>query len=315
MIRYLFRRAGQAVAVLWIVTSATFVLIHLAPGGPAVLSDPKLTPVERAAIERHLGIDRPLAEQYLVWHRNLLRGDLGRSFLYQRPAGATVLARVPNTLLLAGLALAVGLALALPLGVRAGRRPDGPLARIADLGSFVALAIPPFWFGIVLILVFAATLRLLPAGGAATPGLEGSLLDRLRHLILPVAVLALPISSELFRFARSAVREALRAPHVAPALARGLAERLAVRRHVVRNALLPVATIVGLQAPLLAGGAAITETVFAWPGMGRLGVEAAIGRDYPVVMAITLLVALVVVSVNLALDLAYRWIDPRFGER
>ena len=297
--------------VIWIVTSATFLLIHLAPGGPSILADPKLSPVERREVERRLGLDRPLPVQYLTWHRNLLRGDLGRSYLYQTPAGRTALARVPDTVLLAGIALLVSLAVAVPVGVYAGRRPGSPADRLLGLGSFAALSVPTFWFGIMLIILFGALWHLLPAGGISTPGLEGSIADRLRHLLLPVVVLALPVTAELTRYVRSGVAAATSAPHVAAARARSLPESAVTRRHVLRNALLPLVTMVGIQAPMLAGGAAITETVFSWPGMGRLGVEAALGRDYPVVMAVTLAVAAAVVVINIALDLVYYRVDPR----
>ena len=312
--RFVLRRLLQGLAVLWIVTTATFVLLHLAPGGPAILADPKLSPVERQAIEHRLGLDRPLPVQYLAWHRNLLRGDLGKSYLYQTPAGRTVLERVPNTVLLAGLALALSLAVALPLGSYAGRRPGRLADRLLGLASFTALSLPTFWFGIVLIILFAALWHLLPAGGMTTPGLEGSLADRARHLVLPVLVLALPGTAELLRYVRSSVAAAAAAPHVTAARARGIGEAAVARRHILRNALLPVVTVIGLQAPLLVSGAAITETIFSWPGMGRLGVEAALGRDYPVVMAITLTVAAAVILINLLLDLLYPLVDPRIRD-
>lgn len=311
MIRFVVQRVLQGLVVLWIVTTTTFVLIRLAPGGPGILADPKLSPTERRAIEERLGLDQPLPVQYLAWHRNLLRGDLGRSYLYQTPAASTVLQRVPNTLLLAGLALVLSLLLAIPLGVYAGRRTGSSADRGLEIASFVVLSLPPFWFGIVLIILFAALWHILPAGGATTPGLEGSLADRIRHLVLPVTVLALPGTAELLRYVRSSVWGATGAPHVVTARAKGLRERHLVRRHILRNALLPVVTVVGLQAPMLVGGAAITETIFSWPGMGRLGVEAALGRDYPVVMAITLTVAVAVIGVNLLLDVVYHWADPR----
>ncbi|HEY9382576.1 MAG TPA: ABC transporter permease [Gemmatimonadales bacterium] len=312
--RFVLRRLLQGLAVLWIVTTSTFILLHLAPGGPAILADPKLSPVERQAIEHRLGLDRPPAAQYVAWHRNMLRGDLGKSYLYQTPAGRTVLQRVPNTMLLAGLALALSLAVALPLGTWAGRHPGGPADRLLGLASFTALSLPTFWFGIVLIILFAALWHLLPAGGMATPGLEGSLADRARHLVLPVLVLALPGTAELLRYVRSSVATASAAPHVTAARARGIGERAVSRRHILRNALLPVVTVIGLQAPLLVSGAAITETIFSWPGMGRLGVEAALGRDYPVVMAITLAVASAVILINLLLDLVYPLVDPRIRD-
>jgi peptide/nickel transport system permease protein len=276
-----------------------------------MLADPKLGPVERAAIEERLGLDLPLPAQYLAWHRNLLKGDLGQSYLYQTPASSTVLERVPNTLMLAGTALLVSILISLPLGIHAGLRPGGFADRVLEVASFAALSLPTFWYGIILIIPFAALWHLLPAGGIATPGLEGSLVDRIRHLILPVAVLSLPLTAELLRYVRSGIASGARAPHLPLARSKGLSERQVVRRHLLRNALLPLVTVLGLQAPLLVGGAAITETVFSWPGMGRLGVEAALGRDYPVVMATTLVVAAGVVAVNIALDLIYRWIDPR----
>ena len=311
MLRFAARRLAQSLVVLWIVTTSTFVLIRLAPGGPSILADPKLSPVERQAIEARLGLDRPLAEQYLHWHLNLVRGDLGRSFLYQTPAAGTVLARVPNTLLLVGLAIALSLAVAVPLGVFTGLRVGSLADRSLSVLTFAALSVPPFWFGIVLIILFAALWHLLPAGGAATPGLEASLGDRLRHLVLPVIVLALPVTAEMLRYVRSSVATASGLPHIAAARARGASEAAIVRHHVLRNALVPLLTVIGLQAPILAGGAAITETIFSWPGMGRLGVEAALGRDYPLVMAITVVVAAGVIGVNVVVDLVYRWADPR----
>lgn len=311
-LRFLVGRIMQGLVVLWIVTSASFLLIHLAPGGPSILADPKLAPAEREAIEHRLGLDRPIAAQYVAWHRNLLRGDLGRSYLYETPAFPTVLARLPNTLLLAGLALLVSLALAIPLGVRSGLRPGGAADRLLSGFSFVAISVPPFWLGIVLILCFAALWHLLPAGGMSSSTGSSSPGETLRHLILPVTALALPGAAEFLRFVRAGTATAATAPHVPAATARGVPQRKVVRRHVLRDALLPLLTVIGLQAPMLVGGAAITETVFSWPGLGRLGVEAALSRDYPVVMALTVAVAGTVVLINVLLDLAYHWADPRF---
>lgn len=307
----LLRRLLLGCLVLWLVTTATFLLIHAAPGGPAVLADPKLSAVERAAIEAHLGLDQPLAVRYLRWHRNLLAGDLGRSFLYQTPAFATVVGRLPNTLVLVSAGMLLSLLIAVPVGIAAGRRPGAPFDRVVSLINFTSLAIPPFWLAIVAILALAVRWRLLPAGGMGPPGEPSDLAERLRHLIMPAVILALPLSAELIRFLRNSVADGIGAPHVVPARARGLSAGRVTARHVTRNALLPMITALGLQVPLLVGGAAITETVFSWPGMGRLGVEAALGRDYPLVMAITLVVAVAVVVTNLALDLLYGWLDPR----
>jgi peptide/nickel transport system permease protein len=311
MIGWLLRRLAAAIVVLWLVTTTTFVLIHAAPGGPAVLADPKLSEVERRAIEQRLGIDQSLPVQYLRWHGRLARGDLGTSFLYQTPTLTTVLDRLPNTVVLVSCALLVSLAIGLPLGLYVGRRPGTPVDRAVAIVNFTALAIPPFWFGILAILLVAVRWRLLPAGGMVTPGTPDTILDQVRHLVLPAMVLALPLSAELIRFFRGSVAAVAGAGHVQPAWARGLSRLQVLRRHVARNALLPVVAVLGVQVPILIGGAAITETVFAWPGMGRLGVEAALGRDYPLVMTITLIVAAGVVATNLALDAIYRWVDPR----
>ncbi len=314
MIR-LVGRLAQGILVLWVVVTATFLLMQAAPGGPAILADPKLTAVERAAIESRLGLDQPVSVQYLRWHARLLTGDLGTSFLYQTPTLATVLGRLPNTLILVGAALLLGILVAVPVGLAVGHRPGGPLDRLVGLVNFTALAIPPFWFGIVAIMMLAARWRLFPAGGMMTPGAPADLSDRLRHLVLPAAVLALPVSAELIRYLRNAVAATLQASHLTPARARGLSPARLVGQHVLRNALLPLLTAIGLQVPLLVGGAAVTETVFAWPGMGRLGVEAALGRDYPLVMGITLVVATAVVVANLGLDLLAGWADPRIRSR
>ena len=308
---FLLRRLLQGLLVLWLVTTATFLLIHAAPGGPAILADPKLSPVERQAIEARLGVDQPLATQYVRWHARLIRGDLGRSFLYQTPTLATVVSRLPNTLMLVAVALLVSLLIAVPVGLAVGTRPGSRFDRLVGVINFTSLAIPPFWFGIVAILLVAARWRLLPAGGMVTPGQNADLFDRLAHLILPAAVLALPLSAELIRFLRATVAAGTSASHVGPAAARGLSAGTVLRRHVARNALVPLLTVLGLQIPLLVGGAAVTETVFAWPGMGRLSVEAALGRDYPLVMTIALVVAATVVTANLLLDIAYGWADPR----
>lgn len=314
MLALLGRRLVHGALVLWVVTTATFLLLHAAPGGPAVLADPKLTVVEREAIERQLGLDQPLVTQYFRWHANLLRGELGRSFLYQTPTVDTVLARLPLTLLLVATAMLASVALALPIGARVGRHPGGPVDRIVTVLSFTSLALPTFWLGIVAILLFAARWRLLPAGGAVTPG-DGSLVDRLRHLVLPALVLTVPIAAELIRFVRSGVGAAMDASHLRPVEARGVRPERLWRQHVVRNALLPLLTSLGLQVPLLVGGAAVTESVFGWPGVGRLSVEAALGRDYPLVMGIAVIVATAVVLANLLLDLLYGWADPRIRIR
>ena len=311
MTPFLLRRLLHALTVVFLVTTVTFVIVHAAPGGPALLADPKLGPAERAEIEARLGLDRPLPVQYATWIGSVVRGDLGRSFLYQTPNVETNLQRLPNTLLLAGSALVLTLVLALPLGLFAAAGPGSVADRVLATFSFVSMAIPTFWLAIAVIFIFAVVLRVLPAGGAATLGREGSIGDRLSHLLLPAVVLSAASAAELFRYMRSSTRTVLSQPFVRTATAKGVRAGAVRWRHAARNALLPVITVIGLQLPRLVGGAAITETVFAWPGMGRLGVEAALGRDYPLVMAITLFVAAGVALVNIVVDLCYVWADPR----
>lgn len=311
MSRFLLRRLGHAATVILVVCTATFALVHLAPGGPALLADPKLSVEEQQAIAQRLGLDRPLPEQYARWLAAAARGDLGQSFLYQAPTLETILARLPNTALLAGAALALSLLAGVPLGLLCAARPGGVLDRTLSGAAFLAMAIPTFWLAIGAIFVFAIVFQVLPAGGAATVGTDPSFIDRVRHLVLPATVLAAVTTAELLRYTRSAARTAFDQPFVRMARAKGTGDRRVHWHHVLRNTLVPVVTAIGIQLPRLVGGAAITESVFAWPGMGRLGVQAALGRDYPLVMGITLIVSVAVVTINIAIDLVYAWIDPR----
>jgi peptide/nickel transport system permease protein len=308
---FLLRRALHALTVIFVVCTVTFLLVHLAPGGPAVLADPKLSLEEQAAIEERLGLDQPLPAQYGMWMARVARGDLGRSFLYEVPNRRAIAERLPNTALLAGTALLLAVVLAIPLGLWSAMRRGGPLDRVVSGFAFVAMAVPTFWLAIGAIFLFAIALPLFPAGGASTAGSAGGIADRLRHLVMPAVVLAAVTTAELLRYMRSSAQTALQQPFVRVAKAKGLRQRAVAWRHVLRAALIPVVTALGIQLPRLVGGAAITETVFAWPGIGRLGVQAALGRDYPLVMAITLFVSAAVVVVNLLMDVVYLWIDPR----
>jgi peptide/nickel transport system permease protein len=308
---FLLRRLLHALTVVFVVCTATFVLVHLAPGGPAVLADPKLTLEEQAAIEERLGLDRPIAAQYGIWIARVAQGDLGESFLYEVPNRRAILERLPNTALLAGTALLLSVILAIPLGLWSALRRGGLVDRVVSGVAFVAMAVPTFWLAILAIFLFAIAIPVFPAGGATAAGESGGFIDRVRHLVMPACVLAAVTTAELLRYMRSSAQTALQQPFVRVAKAKGLRERTVAWRHVLRTALIPVVTALGIQFPRLVGGAAITETVFAWPGLGRLGVQAALGRDYPLVMAITLFISAAVVTVNLLMDLVYLWIDPR----
>ena len=311
---YVLRRLGFAALMLVGVSLILFVVMRLAPGGPeAVLIGGEFSADAAAQIRQRLGLDRPLALQYASWAAAAARGDLGRSFKTGDPGGALLADRLGPTLQLTGGALLLALLVALPLGVLAAVRRG----TIWDtLGSAVALfgvSFPSFWLGIMLILLFSEALPWLPPSGLAEYGREGDLASRLRHAVLPTLTLGLIQMAAVMRFTRSSLLEALRQDYVRTARAKGVAERRVVWRHALRNALIPFVTVVGLSLPTLVGGAVLTETVFAWPGIGRLAVGAVFERDYPVIMGVNLVVAAVVISANLLTDLAYTLIDPRIS--
>ncbi len=314
MIPFLVRRLGHGLFVLLLVSTVTFAIMMAAPGGPSLLADPKLSTAERAAIEERLGLDKPASVQYVRWLGRAVRGDFGASFLYQTSSLATIGSRLPQTLLLAGTALLLTIGIGIPLGMAAAARPGSLLDRLVTTSSGVALAVPAFWSGLMLILVFAVWARVLPAGGAVTEGESLGIIDRARHLLLPALVLAAAGCAEVVRYTRSAARTTLALPFMQNARARGLSARRILWRHGLRHALLSVISVIGLQLPRLVGGAAITETVFSWPGMGRLGVEAALGRDYPLVMAVTIVVSTGVVIASILADATQMLMDPRLRE-
>ncbi len=311
MIPFLARRLGQGIIVLLLVSVVTFSIMMAAPGGPSLLADPKLSVAERAEVEQRLGLDQPPVVQYARWLGRAVRGDLGSSFLYQTSSITTIGSRLPQTLLLAGAALVISILVGIPLGMLTAARAGGVLDRIVTIICGIALAVPVFWSGLMLLLVFAVWAHLLPAGGAVTEGGDVGLADRARHLLLPAIVLAAGGCAELVRYTRSAALTTLALPFVQTARARGLSPRRLLWRHALRYASATVVSVIGLQLPRLVGGAAITEMVFSWPGMGRLGVEAALGRDYPLVMAVTLVVAAGVVIAGIAADVVQMVIDPR----
>ncbi|CAA9563315.1 MAG: Dipeptide transport system permease protein DppB [uncultured Thermomicrobiales bacterium] len=311
MIAYALRRLLQAVVLLFIVSVVTFALIHAAPGGPAVLANPDLGREQIARMSERMGLDDPLPVQYLRWLGNVVRGDFGVSYSTVEPVPDLIWSRLPNTLLLTGLALVIAIALAVPLGVLCAIRRNSMLDRLVAGFTFFGVSIPVFWLGIVLIVLFSVQLRLLPGGGISTLGEDFSLVDRLKHLVLPVSVLVVGNLAELTRYTRSGMISVLGEDYVRTARAKGIEERGVIVGHALRNALVPVVTVIGVLLPRAVSGAAITEAVFSWPGMGRLAVEAATTRDYPVVLATTLTVAVVVIFSSLVTDLVYGYLDPR----
>jgi peptide/nickel transport system permease protein len=311
---YVLRRLGFAVLMLLGVSMILFAIMRTAPGGPeAVLIGGEFSAEAAAQIRQRLGLDRPLALQYLTWAAAALRGDLGRSFKTGDPVAALIADRLGPTLQLTGAALLFAIVVAVPLGVLAAVRRGTAWDTLGSAVSLFGASFPSFWLGIMLILIFADALPWLPPSGLADYGREGDLVSRLRHAVLPTLTLGLIQMAALMRFTRSSLLEALRQDYVRTARAKGLADRRVVWRHALRNALIPVVTVVGLSLPTLVGGAVLTETVFAWPGLGRLAVGAVFERDYPVIMGVNLVVAAVVITANLLTDLAYTLIDPRIA--
>ena len=313
MTAFVVRRLLGAIPLLLLVTFISYALMGLSPGGPGAILGQQargMTPAVRANFIAQLGLDKPWYVQYAFWLGALLHGSLGYSYVDNRPVFAKILERLPITLELLGLSLVVTLAIAIPVGVRAATKRGSWFDNLSSAIAFTAYATPVFWLGIVLVDVFAIHLRWFPTSGIASLG-GGGLVDRLRHLVLPVAALSIVSFASWMRFQRGAMIEALSAPYVRTARAKGLRESLVVSRHALRNALIPTITLLGLTLPGLVGGAYFIEYVFSLPGMGLLGIDSVFGRDYPTVMGITLLSAVLVIAGNLLADVLYAVADPR----
>ncbi len=316
--RYILRRLAGVPPLILGITIVTFLLIHATPGSP--VDDLKLTPEIREEdlqhIMRTLGIDRPLHEQYIGWVTDLVQGDFGISLRTFQPVRTQLFQRLPNTLILTVSALLVALLFAIPIGVLAALRRNSIFDHLTTIGSTLGQSIPAFWLGLMLIIIFAVQFKVwglpsLPSGGAQTLPRGGDLLDRIQHLILPVATLALGQMATWARYIRSQMLEMIRQDYVRTARAKGLRERAVVMRHAFRNAVLPLITLVGLTIPNLFGGAVIIESVFGWPGLGSLAIDAALNRDYTVVMGAVLFISIVTVLANLLADISYGLADPR----
>lgn len=314
--RYLGRRLAQAVPLTLGVLVITFTLIHLAPGDPIyALAGDGGDAAYYARARAQYGLDRPLPEQLARYLLATLRGDFGYSFGYGQPALRVILARVPATLLLTGSAFVLATALGLLLGVLTATRPRSALDSGIAAFTLTTYAMPVFWLGQLLVLLFAVRLQLLPVQGMVSvrenyTGLR-HLWDVAQHLALPALTLALPQLALLVRLTRTSLREVLAEDFVRVARAKGLAERVVLWRHALRNALLPIVTVTGGHIGVLLTGAALTETIFAWPGVGRLLLDSTLKRDYPVLMGIFLLVTGIVIAANLLTDALYTLLDPR----
>ena len=310
MTGYLLRRTGQSLVVLAGVSVIVFALVQLVPGDPVRLA--LGTRFDQETYERLLersGLDLPLVQQFFNWLGSAITGDLGVSFRSGQPVTVLILERLPATVTLALASLLVALLIAVPLGTISALRPRSFVDRAATVFSQFGISVPDFWMGIVLILVFAGTLGWLPTGGYVP--LSEDPLGWLQRLIMPAVVTGVVSGSVITRFVRSSVLEALGSDHVRTAEAKGLPRRQVFTWHVLRNALLPLVTVTGVQLAYLLSGVVVVEIVFAWPGLGQLALQSVQARDYPVLQGAILLFALVFLLINLVVDLLYSAIDPR----
>lgn len=318
MLAYAIRRVLQMIPLILGVTFLTFVIINLIPGSPAdiVRSDPKIRPEARARIEKSLGLDKPWPERYLTWLADLARGDLGESMHNRVPVKDRIAAVLPNTLLLTVSALALALAVAIPLGIYQALHHRSWIDRSLNVVSVSLYSMPTFFLAYLLVIVFALMFKQwglpsLPVGGMTDTRGGGGFWDRFEHLILPAATLALIQIGGWSFYIRSQMLETLQQDFVRTAHAKGLRERAVLYAHALRNAILPLVTLVGLSLPELFGGAIIIESIFAWPGIGRLTLEAVDRRDYTLIMGTTLMFAVLTMVGNLLADVMNAVLDPR----
>lgn len=320
MTRYIIRRIIQAVPLLFLISIAIFGLLHVIPGGPlaAYESNPNFSAEDQLRLEQELGLNDPVHIRYLKWLGNILRGDWGYSLVTRRPVLMEIGDRLPNTLYLAFISFTVSLLIAIPIGVISAVRQYSLLDHVVTTIAFMGHSIPIFWFGLILIIIFNVTLKnpftgepLFPGGGMYTIGAPFSIGDRIRHLVLPVTMLGLYQLAQHTRYMRSGMLDVLHQDYIRTARAKGLRERLVIARHAFKNAALPLITIIMLEMPGLFNGALFTETIFSWPGMGRLFYNSAERLDYAVLMAIIMINATLIVFFNLVADIIYAYLDPR----
>lgn len=312
MKKYLMKRLMVGLVVLVAITFLSFLIINLAPGDPATLYvSPDATEAQIEQTREALGLNEPLLVRYFIWLSGLLQGDLGISFATRQPVANMLLERVGPTLLLMGCSLIVAYLIAIPLGIYSAVHKKSWIDYLVTGTSFLGVSIPNFFLGLFLIYVFAVQLRWLPTGGMQVLGSDGGFLERVRHLVLPVVVIATTIAASMVRYVRSSMVDIFGENYLRTAKAKGLKPRQIIFRHGVRNALIPIITVIGTDIPKLIGGAVVTEQVFQWPGLGALTISSIQARDYNVLMAITLLSAIAVLVANILTDIFYAAADPR----
>jgi len=312
--RYIQRRLLVSIPVLFAITVIAFLLLQAAPGDPLnsyIPPDAPLPPEQREALRHELGLDRPLAIRYFYWLWEAMQGNLGVRAQNFEPVSSEIMRRLGPTLLLMGTALATGIALGVVLGVVSAIKKYSFLDMFLTVMAFLGVSFPVYLAGLIGLYVFALRLGWLPAGGMSSPGQDSGLLDYLQHLLLPSVIISLNYVASTMRYTRSAMLEVLDLDYIRTARAKGLKDNVIIVRHALKNALMPVITIIGSYIPGLLGGAVFIESIYSWPGMGRLFLDGVEARDYPLIMGLILILAIVILVVNLLTDVAYALVDPR----
>lgn len=312
MTKYILKRIAQAIIMIVFISIISFLLMHMAPGDPATsYISPKMNAQEIEMVRERLGLNAPVHIQYIKWLQNVLKGDLGYSLINFRPVKDIIAARIPATIGLMGSSLLISLLFALPLGMYTARKKGSIIDTIITTISYIGISIPSFWLGIILIYIFAFKLHLLPSVGMRTIGIEDSTIDLIKHAILPCTVLSFYNIAVYTRYIRSNTIIELSQNYVKTEEAYGFSKYKIMFGYVLKNICLPIITILGMSLPSLVTGAFVTETVFGWPGMGRLGVDSIFNYDYPVIMATTMLTAILLIVGNFLADILYGVVDPR----
>jgi peptide/nickel transport system permease protein len=313
MVAYIIRRTLMSIPLLLGITILSFAIIQMAPGDPTtLLMDPSISAEDKQAYMAKYGLNDPIYVQYFKWLGNMLQGDFGTSLIRQGvEVSDLILARLPNTLLLMAASAILAIIISIPFGVLSARKPYTLTDYSVTTASFLGIATPNFWIGLVLIMILSVHLGWFPSGGVATLNEPFNIWDRIHHLILPGFVLATADMAALTRYSRTSMLDVLQQDYIRTARAKGFKEGKVVYKHGLRNGLIPVITIVGLMLPSFIGGSVVVEKVFNWPGIGLLFIDASFQRDYPVIMAITVISAALVVIGNLIADILYAIFDPR----
>lgn len=320
----LLKRFVISLLSLFIISIISFSLMQLAPGGPMAIyaENPKISQADRERIKIRMGLDKPAHIQYICWMRALLHGDLGTSYKTGRPVAREILDRLPATLKLMFVSFLISIGIAIPIGIYSATHRYSTIDQVVTFGSFFGISLPVFWFGLLMIYIFALWSKLLPAGSYLTPWFDASLYpwytrpfavfwEHFRYMVMPALVLSLMNTASWSRYMRSSMLDVVNQDYIRTARAKGVPEKQVIYKHALRNALTPIITIMGLDLPYFFGGAVVTETIFAWPGMGRLFIISVNNRDYQVLMGITMITAVLVLLGNFLADILYAVLDPR----